>query len=184
VVNERASTSDRRNVFVVHGRSLRARDAMFEFLRALGLNPMDWSQAIQSAGRTLVHVSDILTAAFNEAQAILVLFTGDDEGRLRKRFRRKDDPDYETEATPQPRLNVVFEAGMAFGHCPDRTVLVQLGTKMRPFSDVAGIYIIRFTDTRANRELLRDQLKRAGCAIQPRRDWRTAGDFSRPVHDE
>jgi predicted nucleotide-binding protein len=157
---------------------------MFEFLKALGLNPIDWSEAIHSTGRTLMHISEILTSAFAKAQAILVLFTGDDEGRLRKRFRRKDDPDYETKETPQPRLNVVFEAGMAFGHCPQRTVLVQLGHKMRPFSDISGIYIIHFTDTRENRKLLRDQLKRAGCAIRPREDWLTAGDFSRPVHEE
>jgi predicted nucleotide-binding protein len=178
------SASNTKNVFVVHGRSLRARDAMFEFLKALGLNPMDWNQAIKSTDRTVVHISDILISAFNEAQAIIVLFTGDDEGRLRKRFRREDDPDYEIEETPQPRLNVVFEAGMAFGHCQERTVFVQLGKKMRPFSDIAGIHIIRFTGTHENRELLRDRLKQAGCAIRPRKDWLTAGDFSRPVHEE
>ena len=178
------SMSNSRNVFVVHGRSLRARDAMFEFLKALGLNPMDWNQAIRSTGRTIVHISDILTSAFSEAQAIVVLFTGDDEGRLRKRFQSKNDPEYEIKKTPQPRLNVVFEAGMAFGYCPERTVLVQIGKKMRPFSDISGIHVIHFTDTRENRELLRDQLKQAGCPISPRKDWLTAGDFSRPVHEE
>lgn len=176
---------DKRSVFVVHGRSLRARDAMFEFLKALGLQPLDWARAMHSSGRPSAHISDILAAAFSEAQTILVLFTGDDKGRLRKRFQRKGDPQYETEETPQPRLNVIFEAGMAFGHCPKRTILVQLGHKMRPFSDISGIYVIAFDGSRKSRELLIDQLKLAGCGVSVETEaWLTAGDFNRPVHGE
>jgi hypothetical protein len=61
---------------------------------------------------------------------------------------------------------------------------VQLGQKIRPFSDISGIYIIPFADTREKRELLRDQLKRAGCTIRPREDWLIAGRLSRPVREE
>ncbi|MGH7302385.1 MAG: nucleotide-binding protein [Candidatus Rokuibacteriota bacterium] len=171
-------------VFVVHGRSLRARDAMFEFLEALDLRPMHWSEAVRTTGRGLVHISTILASALAKAQAVVVLFTGDDEGRLRKRFRREGDPPHETETTPQPRLNVVFEAGIAFGRYPRRTIFVQLGRKMRPFSDISGFYIDRFKGTRRQRELLRAQLARAGCTIRARKDWLEAGDFSRPVRDE
>ncbi|MGH7305524.1 MAG: nucleotide-binding protein [Candidatus Rokuibacteriota bacterium] len=174
----------RRTVFVVHGRSLRARNAMFEFLEALDLRPMLWSEAVRTTGRSLVHISTVLASAFAKAQAVVVLFTGDDEGRLRKRFRSKGDPRHETETTPQPRLNVVFEAGIAFGRYPRKTIFVQLGRKMRPFSDISGFYIDQFKGTRRQRELLRTQLARAGCTIGTRKDWLKAGDFSRPVRDE
>ena len=157
---------------------------MVAFLEALGLNPIGWPQAVKGSGRPVVHISDILTSAFTSAQAILVLLTGDDEGRLRERFQRPGDPTYETEETPQPRLNVVFEAGMAIGRDPKRTVLVQLGKKMRPFSDISGIHVLRFTGTAEDREMLRTKLEQAGCAIRARRDWLKAGDFSRPIHDD
>src|SRR5437016_10589538 len=37
----------RDQVFVVHGRDTRLRDELYTFLRALGLNPIEWSQAIR-----------------------------------------------------------------------------------------------------------------------------------------
>jgi len=178
------SISKRRKVFVVHGRSLRARDAMFEFLGALGSHPIGWAEAVRGTRKTTVHTSEIVTSGFAQAQAFVVLLTGDDEGRLRKRFRTKTDLEYERNATPQPRLNVVFEAGMAFGRHPQRTVFVQLGRKMRPFTDIAGIYVLPFAGSRKDRELLRGQLEGAGCSISAREDWLKAGDFSRPVHAE
>jgi predicted nucleotide-binding protein len=175
---------DKRKVFVVHGRSLRAHDAMFEFLRAISLKPMEWSEAVHSSRRPTVHISDILESAFSEAQAILVLFTGDDTGRLRKRFQKKTDPPHEKELTPQPRLNVVFEAGMAFAYCKQRTILLQIGQKMRPFTDIAGIYVHPFVGTAADRRHLRKQLELAGCAIKPRKGWSKAGDFKRPIRKQ
>jgi predicted nucleotide-binding protein len=176
---------DDRKVFVVFGRSKRARNAMFEFLRALDLRPIEWSQAMHSVGRPSAHISEILDVAFNEAQAVVVILTGDDKGCLRKRFQRKGDPVYEIEETPQPRLNVVFEAGMALGRFPDRTILVHIGGFIRPFSDVAGRYIIEFAGSPGDRQVLKNQLELAGCnTTGAGTDWYTAGDFSRPVHED
>jgi hypothetical protein len=67
--SKRKPTPKQRNVFVVHGRSLRASDAMFEFLKALGLNPMDWNKAIGGTQGTIVSNSNILASAFAKAQA-------------------------------------------------------------------------------------------------------------------
>ena len=39
-----------RKVFVVHGRNGAARTAMFAFLRAIGLDPIEWSVAVQMTG--------------------------------------------------------------------------------------------------------------------------------------
>lgn len=176
---------DKRKVFVIHGRSIRARSAMFDFLRALGLRPIEWSKAMQKVGRAAPHISEILEAAINDAQAVVVILTGDDMGHLRKRFQRKSDPAYEKEETPQARLNVIFEAGMAFGRHSDRTILVHIGPPIRHFSDIAGRYIIEFTDKPTDRQLLKSQLESAGCNTNDAgTDWLTAGDFSRPLHDD
>lgn len=61
---------DPRRVFVVHGRNLAARDAMFSFLRAVGLQPIEWSQAVAMTGEASPYVGTILDAAFGAAQAI------------------------------------------------------------------------------------------------------------------
>lgn len=45
-------SSDSRVVFVVHGRNCEARDALFDFLRAIALHPLEWSEAIQATGKS------------------------------------------------------------------------------------------------------------------------------------
>ena len=37
---------DPRDVLVVHGRNEDLRRSMFEFLRSIGLNPIEWSMAV------------------------------------------------------------------------------------------------------------------------------------------
>ena len=69
-------------VFVVHGRDTSAREAVFAFLRALGLKPLEWSQAIRLVRRGSPYVGEILEAAFREAAAVVVLLTPDDVGGL------------------------------------------------------------------------------------------------------
>jgi len=64
--------------------------------------------------------------------AVVVLFSPDDEAKLRAEFLKATDGPDERTLTGQPRPNVLFEAGMAFGSKPDNTVSVQLG-EMRPF---------------------------------------------------
>ena len=168
---------DSREVFVVHGRNLAARDAMFTFLRAISLHPLEWSEVLQSTGMTVPYVGEILDAAFSRARAILVLFTPDDEARLKDAFRSPNDSNYEAELTGQARPNVLFEAGMAMGRSPDRTILVELGD-LRPFSDVAGRHTIRLDNTTQKRQELAQRLGTAGCPINlDGTDWHSAGDF-------
>ena len=40
-----------REVFVVHGRNNEARDALFTFLRSIGLDPLEWTKAVHATGR-------------------------------------------------------------------------------------------------------------------------------------
>jgi predicted nucleotide-binding protein len=127
----------------------------------------------------------VLDAAFREAQAIVVLLTGDDMARLGKAFVTKDDPVYETEPTPQPRPNVLFEAGMAFGRHPDRTILVSLGST-RPFSDIAGRHTLHLVNTEESKRAFLSMLKIAGCDVDENMDRSVLlgkGDFEATICD-
>lgn len=173
-----AIEADQRRVFVVHGRDERLRESLFQFLRALGLDPIEWEAAVSETGRASPHIGDVLEEAFGAAQAVVVLLTGDDEARMRKRYQSDNDPEHETELTPQPRANVLFEAGMAFGKHPARTVLVQFGD-IRPFSDIAGRHVVRFTGSPEDRNKLATRLRTAGCPVNTSgQDWLQVGEFS------
>lgn len=165
-------------VFVVHGRDLPVRDSVFSFLRAVGLHPLEWMQALSLTGKSSPYVGEVLDAAFREAAGIVVVLTPDDEARLRKAFKKHSDPAYETKLTGQARPNVLFEAGMAFGRNPDSTVLVQIG-ETRPFSDVGGRHVLYLNDTPASRNEFVTKLADAGCNVDTSgTDWLTAGTFS------
>ena len=175
---ELIQSTDSRKIFVVHGRNEQLRDSMFQFLRSIGLHPIEWSEAVASTGKGSPYVGEILDKAFEEAPAIVILLTPDDEGRLLLRFQGDTDPIHETQLTPQARLNVVFEAGMAMGRCSDRTVIVEVGT-LRPFSDISGRFVIKLDNTMKKRQDLANRLEKAGCSVNTKgTDWHTCGDFS------
>lgn len=164
-------------VFVIHGRNEAVRKSMFEFLRAIGLKPLEWSQAIAETKEASPYIGQVLDAAFRVAQAVVVLMTPDDQAWLGKEFQTPRDESYEKQPTGQARPNVLFEAGMAMGRDPKRTVLVQVGD-LRPFSDVGGRYVVRLDDSSERRHDLAERLRTAGCAVDlSGRDWHKAGSF-------
>lgn len=169
---------DESRVFVVHGRNLAARDAMFSFLRSLGLRPMEWEQAVAFTRSASPYVGEVLDHAFAEAQAIVVLFTPDDVAYIRSEYSDTDDP--ERHPRGQARPNVLFEAGMAIGHDAKRTVLVEMGD-LRPFTDIAGRHTIRLSNDPRSRKSLAERLGNAGCAVDlSGSDWMSEGDFTAP----
>ncbi len=172
--------SENRRVFVVYGRNDRMRVALFTLLRALGLEPLEWTAVVEATGNPAPHINEILKAGFRIAQAAIVLFTPDDEARLREELRKADDLPHENELYPQPRLNVIFEAGMAMAWFPNHTVFVRVG-KIRPFSDIAGIHYVEMNNSIPKRKEFAQRLKMAGCKIidlDLSTDWHTAGNFS------
>lgn len=58
---------DPRRVMVVHGRNESARVAMFHFLRALGLDPIEWKAAIRETGMGSPHNLEAVRAAMDVA---------------------------------------------------------------------------------------------------------------------
>jgi len=168
---------DPRNVMVVYGRDEDLRTSMFDFLRSLHLNPIEWEQAVKETGSASPHTFDIVTKAFEMAMAVVVLMTGDDLAKLHPELVSAGDPDYESELSPQPRANVLFEAGMALALQRNRTVPVTIGN-VRRISNIEGINLIRLDNTPEKRNALAGRLVNAGCSVNTDgSDWLKAGNF-------
>ena len=155
---------DPRNVFVIYGRDTEATEAMWTFLEALGLHPLSWDEMVRSTGIATPYTGEVVARAFEQVQAVVVLLTPDDEARLHESLRKVDDPVHETSLTGQPRPNVFFEAGMAFGRHPDRTIIVEVGL-LRPASDLLGRNTVRMGSTEGPLEALANRLEGAGCPV-------------------
>jgi predicted nucleotide-binding protein len=167
-----------KNVFVVVGRNTEASDAMFSFLGALGLNPIEWGTAVRETGSGSPYIGQVLEVGFQMAQAVVVLMTPDDVASLRPEYASgPDDPELEPQG--QARPNVLFEAGMAFGLHPKRTILVELG-KLRPFTDVGGMHTVRLDNEFASRNELANRLETAGCQVVRSGSLWTRVDFKPP----
>jgi len=174
----KAAKAKDNSVFVVHGRNERLRQSLFDFLRALGLKPLEWAKVVLMAKKNNPYVGDILDNAMAKAQAVVVLFSPDDEARLKAEFVMRSDGPSEKNLRGQPRPNVLFEAGLALGRHPDKTILVEIG-KLRKFSDIAGRHVVRLTDDYDKRNDLANRLENLGCKIDKQgTDWTTAGDFT------
>jgi predicted nucleotide-binding protein len=163
-IKDGENTVNKKNIFVVHGRNEGINRSMFSFLRAVGLNPIEWDEAKMLTGKGTPFIGEILDVAFSKAQAILVLFTPDEDVKLRNDFILQNDSDTDKKLSRQARPNVIFEAGMAMGYNPDKTILVEVGT-IRPFSDVAGRHIVRLSDSPESRNSLVSILKTVGLDV-------------------
>lgn len=168
-----------KKVFVVHGRNTDARQAMFDFLRSIELHPIEWSKARALTGEASPLIEKILDTAFQNAQAVVVLFTPDEIVALRNEYANGV-TDSDLTPAAQSRPNVFFEAGMAMGRDSRRTVLVELGT-MRRFSDILGRHALRIDNDPKKRHELALRLASAGCDIDiTGQDWYTSGNFVIP----
>lgn len=175
---------DSRKVFVVYGRNSKAHDAVFAFLQAIDLAPMEWEEVLATAKDPSPYVGDALEHGFSSAQAAVVVLTGDDMARCGTRYVKTHDAAEEKVLTAQPRPNVLFEAGMAMGKYPTRTLLVSLGP-YRKFSDIDGRHILHLSNKPDSRMAFADRLRKAGCAAKTenRSNWLSAGDFDAAIED-
>ena len=155
---------DPRKVFVVYGRDLAAKSAIFGLLRDLNLWPLDWEELVAETGSAAPYVGDTVSVAFRFAQAVVVVLTPDDEARLLPELHGSEEPSQEIEFMGQARPNVLFEAGMALASHPDRTVFVEIGA-VRPFSDVTGRHMVRLTGAASTLHAVATRLGNAGCPV-------------------
>ena len=157
-------THETRKVFVIHGRNELARKAVFEQLRAFSLDPIEWSEARRGTGQSTPNIQSILDYAFKTAQACVVLLTPDEEVQLRPEYRTDRDKQVETETGGQARPNVLWEGGIAYGRDHGKTVIVEIGS-LRPFTDIAGLHIIRMDGSPEAIKIFAESLESAGCPV-------------------
>lgn len=158
------AATERQKVLVVHGRNRKIRNGIFQLLEEVGLEPLEWHEMVGKTGRGAPGMLEILSAGFKAANFILVLFTPDDEASLRPEHVSEGDADYEKTPMPQPRPNVLFEAGMAMALNPEHTVLVRFGA-IRGLSDLSGLHFFELDDSVATRRRLLEHLKILGCEL-------------------
>lgn len=179
-VDQLEYAEDRRSVMVVNGRDGINAAALFTFLRAIGLRPLEWSKLVGAANSGAPYIGQVLDEAFAGAQAVVILQTPDDIAYLRPELVPEGDPENELAPRGQARPNVFFEAGMAIGRFPQRTVFVEIGA-MRAASDLAGRHAVRIDSGAEWRLDLAKRLERAGCEVDLEGTaWLSAGDFVLP----
>jgi predicted nucleotide-binding protein len=170
------------SIFVVHGRDAKLNQDMYAFLASIGIVPMEWDQAIKAAkGGANPVVGDVISQAMERVQGVMILFSPDEEAKVRTKFASASDKKKNLHLKGfQPRPNVIFEAGLALGAHSDKTILVQVGT-VRDISDIAGKHMVHLSDSFADRKRLADRLESklkfkidlAGTT------WQTIGQFDR-----
>jgi len=116
-------------VFVIHGRDNAARDRIELILQRIGAEPMTLRKLPKKGGETLI---EVLEASLPSADAVIVLMTPDDEGRLK---------DSNESLASRARENVVAEAGYALIAKRKCSLIISLGGVSVP-SDFAGIHRI------------------------------------------
>jgi predicted nucleotide-binding protein len=173
----------RRTIFVVVGRHKRLVRSLFELLRSVQLVPLEWEVVMSSAIRSgrgggNPNVFDIVEHGFHIAHGTIVLFSPDDVAYLLPEHRNDRDEDFESRLTPQPRPNVLLEAGYALRHDRAHTLIVSVGI-LRPVSDLGGMHLLRLDETAGSRKAFIDRLLAMGFDLDASgKDWLTAGDFS------
>ena len=168
----------RRNVFVVYGRDEQARLEFFEFLRALGVRPLEWEAVVGETGKGAPFLSEAVRRGLAAVQAVAVLMTPEDVVRLHPELHGPREVAAETGNSMQARPNVLLELGMALITHPDRTLVLMVGDH-RPVTDLGGLNFIRIDGTADCRRKIATRLRLAGCLVDDRgQDWLHAGDLA------
>jgi len=168
----------RRNVFVVYGRDEPARRAVFEFLRAIGLRPLEWETLVRATGKSAPSLSETVRTGLTMTRAVVVLMTPEDVVHLHPELHEAHEAEAETADALQARPNVLLELGMALAAHPNGTLVLMFGDH-RPVTDLGGINFIRVSDTPDCRRKIAGRLQQAGCLIDDSgQDWLSAGNFA------
>jgi predicted nucleotide-binding protein len=140
-----------RNVFVVYGHDISARDALELLLRRMDLNPIIL-QKLPAAGDTVIEKLEHYLGEHGNVGFACVLLTPDDEGH---RVGTPEEKKY------RARQNVILELGMVLGRLGRRRVAILTKESVEQPSDIAGLIYIPFTERvdDARFELLKELLK-------------------------
>jgi len=171
---KRAKPKDN-SVFVIHGRDLKLRDSMFAFLAALGCKPIEFHQAVARVrGTGNPFVGAVLDTVFEQTQALIVLFSPDEEVLLKEQFLQTKE---KRKPRDQARANVIFESGMALARHEEKTIMVQVGD-MASFSDIGGRHMAHLDDSFESRNAFVERLSKICKVDRSGNAWAKAGNFN------
>ncbi|MFY1670339.1 TIR domain-containing protein [Plantactinospora sp. WMMB334] len=163
-------------VFVIHGRDLVARDALFGYLRALGLEPLEWERLVRDTRSATPSLKEVVDRAARDASAVIALLTPDDLVELHPALRRATDSADE-HGSCQARPNVFLELGMALALHPDRTIILEVGRMRRP-TDLGGLNYVHMDAAGNWLNKVASRLEGAGCPVdRTGDDWRSLKRF-------
>lgn len=170
--NEKKETEEMKSskVFVVTGRDEDLRVSIFNMLRALKLEPMEWMDVLKSTGQPSAYIHDAIKKSINDAGAVVIIMAPEERAQLVEKFWSEagDDREYF-----QPRPNVIFEAGLALGIKEEKTIILQFGD-IRIFSDIFGKHIVKYKGKSRELEFKNDlfhKLQMAGCNCDAGNDY-------------
>jgi hypothetical protein len=157
------------DVFIIRGRNNEAYERLCQLLKAVGLRPFDFDDAVAklvARGQDASpYAGTVIDTALVEASAAVAMLTGDEVSELLAHFAQpKDIQADEHRPQLQARPNVIFETGYALGKCPDRTMIVSIG-RTKPFSDIAGRHYLDLTNSLKSKIAFIERLRGAGCSI-------------------
>jgi predicted nucleotide-binding protein len=174
------TTQDRRKVFVVFGRNTFILDEVRAFLRVIGLIPITWGDAVEYSGQGAAFTSEVLEVAFKQAWATVVLLTGDDLILSTGPMAYLQTAEKISPAS-QPRANVLFEAGMAFGErrLRKRTILLEFDfDRLQLIRNLSDRQRLRLNNSLHRREDFIRRLRILGCAVDLKgKPWHCKGNF-------
>jgi predicted nucleotide-binding protein len=176
VPDQQAETSNK--VFVIFGRDMQVNKNMSDFLRALGLEPLEWEHLMRAAGSPLAHINHAVATGLSAgaAQAVVALFTPDDVVMLHPHL-----DDDSAQPAFQARPNVLLELGRAMTTFPNQTIVVEFGRHLRPISDLDGLSVVRFDGSNTPESIgrLTARLRQAGCPVlSDGTDWLDTDRFA------
>lgn len=167
---EREKSMENKKVFVVTGRNEKLRISIFNLLRALKLEPMEWMEVISSTGHPDAYIHEAIKKSMDDAGAVVVIMAPEEKATLLEEFR-SDPGDGKTYR--QSRPNVIFEAGLALGLKEEKTLILQFG-ESRIFTDILGKHILKYVgknqDIKFKNDLLH-KLQIAGCSCSAGNDY-------------
>ena len=165
------------SVFVIGGRDKALTDSMFALLRALGCRPVDFHQAVAKVkGAATPFIGQVLDSEFERVQALVVLFSPDDEVKLKDQFVKANEVQTEGRYLGQARPNVIFEAGMAMASHPEKTIMVRVG-EVKEFSDLAGRHMVHLDNSFTSRNDFAGRLAKLCTVDRSGHDWPSVGRF-------
>ncbi len=129
------------SVFLVHGRDFVVRNQIAALLRDWDIRVFEWEDLIIDMGIAMPYIFDVVDYGLMRAHAMIILFTPDEEVRLKEGLGTKT----ECEMGFQPRPNVILEAGMALGKGRNHTIIIQ-SAPLREITDLAGMNNVRMTN--------------------------------------